>query len=209
MAPYGGREKMIGNNPLSYAFPTDHCLPVIVDFSCSVVAAGRLQLMRKKGEKIPLGWAIDKDGLPTDDPYEATEGGGSLAPVGAHKGYGLALTHEILTAMLTGGKLSRNIIGLYKPDKTGIQGTCHSFMVIDPDCFIGRAIFKKNMDDYIKTIKESKKAKGSKEIFFPGEIEALTEAEYLQKGIPLAQTTAEELIYLAGQLKLPIPKMKN
>jgi len=205
MAPYGGRKKMIGNNPLSYAFPTNRCTPVVVDFSCSVVSAGRIQLQRKKGEKIPLGWAIDKNGLPTDDPFDGTEGGGTLSPVGAHKGYGLALAHEISSALLTGGKWSRDIIGLFRQDETGIQGTCHSFMVIDPDCFIGRDEFKQHMDDYINAVKNSGKAKGVEEIFMPGEIEACAEAERRQKGIPLPQSTADGLMELAERLNLSFP----
>jgi LDH2 family malate/lactate/ureidoglycolate dehydrogenase len=204
MAPYGGKERIIGNNPLSYAFPTVTYAPVVVDFSCSVVASGRLILMRKKGEKIPLGWAVDKDGVPTEDPYEGYEAGGSLAPVGAHKGYGLALAHEMLTALLTGGKITRQIKSLYEEDETRIQGTCHSFMVIDPDCFIGRNEFRKAMDQYIGRIKETGKAKGVAEIFMPGEIEARTETERLEKGIPVTEATATELKNLAERMDLEL-----
>ncbi len=137
MFPWGGRERIIGNNPLAYALPAEQYQPVVLDFSLSVVPAGQLILCRNKGEKIPLGGAIDKNGLPTEDPYEGYEGGGSLAPVGGHKGYGLVLAHEMLTALLTGGKWTRNIKSLYEEDKSGIQGTCHSFMALDPDCFLG------------------------------------------------------------------------
>jgi LDH2 family malate/lactate/ureidoglycolate dehydrogenase len=204
MAPYGGRERIIGNNPLSYAFPADQHEPVVVDFSCSVVASGRLILMRKKGEKIPLGWAVDKDGLPTEDPYEGYEGGGSLAPVGAHKGYGLTLAHEILTAILTGGKITRNIRSLYEVDESGIQGTCHSFMIIDPDCFIGRNEFKKSIDTYIDGIKKSGKRKGVDEIFIPGEIESKTEMKRSSEGILLSEATANGLMSLGKRLNLAI-----
>jgi len=206
MAPYGGRERLIGNNPLSYAFPAEKMLPVVVDFSCSVVASGRLILMRKKGEKIPLGWAVDKNGMPTEDPYEGYEGGGSLSPLGAHKGYGLALAHEILSALLSGGKLTRNIKSLYEVDEAGIQGTCHSFMVIDPDCFYGREDFKKSMDDYILAIKNSGKAKGVEEILMPGEIEANTESEGLKNGIVLSQATAKGLMDLSRRLDISSPE---
>ena len=202
MAPYGGRERILGNNPLSYAFPTAENLPVVVDFSCSVVASGRLILMRKKGEKIPLGWAVDKNGVPTTDPYAGYEGGGSLAPVGAHKGYGLTLAHEMLTALLAGGTWTRNIKSLYEVDESGIQGTCHSFMVMDPECFIGREAFKQAMDRYILAIKNSGRAKGAAEILMPGEIEARSEAEYLRDGIPLAAAAAAELKALAQRLGL-------
>ena len=86
MAPFGGRERIMGNNPLSYAFPAKGYPPVVVDFSCSTVSSGKLILSRKKGERIPLGWAVDKNGITTEDPYEGYEGGGSLALSAVIKG---------------------------------------------------------------------------------------------------------------------------
>lgn len=205
MAPFGGRDRIIGNNPLSYAFPTSQYPTVVVDFSCSVVSSGKLILARKKSEKIPPGWAFDKDGLSTEDPFEGYEGGGSLAPVGGHKGYGLSLVHEILTAVLTGGKWTRHIKSLYEEDKTGIQGTCHSFMALNPDCFIGKEDFKKNMDTYIKCIKESREAKNVTEILMPGESAYRTESRRLKEGIPLPSNTAKELMVLGKSFGLSLP----
>jgi LDH2 family malate/lactate/ureidoglycolate dehydrogenase len=204
MTPYGGRGRILGNNPISYAFRTAKNLPVVVDFSCTVVASGRLILMRKKGERIPLGWAVDKDGVPTTDPYAGYEGGGSLVPVGGHKGYGLALAHEMLTALLSGGKMAQNIKSLYEVEESRIQGTCHSFMVIDPECFIGRGAFKQAMDQYIEAIKNSDRAHNVDEILMPGEIEARNEAEYLKDGIPLAAATAKELQALSHRLEVDL-----
>ncbi len=200
MFPWGGRERIIGNNPLAYALPAGKAQPVVLDFSLGIVSSGKLILSRKKGEKIPLGWAFDKNGLPTEDPYEGYEGGGSLAPVGGHKGYGLVLVHEMLTAVLTGGKWTQNIKSLYEEDPSGIQGTCHSFLALDPDCFIGREEFKKNMDRYIQSIKGSAKASGVEEILVPGEPEYRTEQKLLQEGIPLPPTTVKELSELGASL---------
>ncbi|MBM4330617.1 MAG: Ldh family oxidoreductase [Deltaproteobacteria bacterium] len=205
MFPWGGRERIIGNNPLAYAFPAGQRQPVVLDFSLSVVSSGKLILCRKKGERIPLGWALDKNGLPTEDPYEGYEGGGSLAPVGGHKGYGLVLVHEMLTSVLMGGKWTKNIKSLYEEDKSGIQGTCHSFMALDPDCFIGREAFKKNMDRYIDSIKESAKAKGTDEILVPGEPEYRTELKLLKEGIPLPPNTVKELTAMAESLGVSHP----
>ena len=202
MAPFGGRDRIIGNNPLSYAFPTERYQPVVLDLSCSVVSSGKLILCRKKGEKIPLGWAYDKNGLPTDDPYEGYEGGGSLAPIGGHKGSGMVLAHEILTSVLTGGKWTKNIKSLYEEDKTGVQGTCHTFMALEPDCFVGRERFKKDMDLYIESIKASGKAESTDEILMPGEPEHRTETERLKTGIPMAENTVKELGALGESLGL-------
>lgn len=207
MAPYGGRERILGNNPLSFAFPTDKYPPIVLDMSISVVSSGKLILCRKKGERIPLGWAYDRNGLLTEDPFEGYEGGGSLAPIGEYKGYGMVLAHEMLTSILTGGKWTQYIKSLYEEDKTGIQGTCHSFMALDPDCFIGRENFKQNMDAYIKSIKESGKAKNITEILMPGEPEYRTEAEHLKGGIPLAPATVKELAALGESLGIPLPVM--
>lgn len=205
MFPWGGKQRIIGNNPLAYAFPTDECLPVVLDFSLSVVSSGKLILCRKKGEKIPLGWAVDKEGVPTEDPYEGYEGGGSLAPVGGHKGYGLVLAHEMLTSVLTGGMWTRAIKSLYEEGPSGIQGTCHSFMAMDPDCFVGREEFKKNMDSYIRSIKGSTRARGTEEILVPGEPEHWTETKFLQEGIPLPSNTVKELTALSEALGIPHP----
>lgn len=159
VAPYGGRERILGNNPLSFTFPADRYPAIVLDMSISVVSSGKLILCRKKGEKIPLGWAYDKNGLPTEDPYEGYEGGGSLAAIGEYKGYGMILAHEMLTSVLTGGKWTQYIKSLYEEDKTGIQGTCHSFMAINPDCFIGREKFKKDMVNTFRPLKRAEKQK--------------------------------------------------
>jgi LDH2 family malate/lactate/ureidoglycolate dehydrogenase len=203
MFPWGGRERIIGNNPLAYAIPAGKYQPVVLDFSLSVVPSGKLILSRKKGEKIPLGWAFDKNGLPTEDPYEGYEGGGSLAPVGGHKGYGLVLVHEMLTSVLTGGKWTRKIKSLYEEDPSGIQGTCHTFMALDPDCFVGREEFKTNVDAYIESVKGSAKAAGTEEILVPGEPEYRMEQKFLKEGIPLAPNTLRELAVLAQTLNIP------
>ena len=204
MFPWGGRERIVGNNPMAYAIPADKCPPVVLDFSLGVVSSGRLILARKSGEKIPLGWAVDKDGLPTDDPYEGYEGGGSLMPVGGHKGYGMALVHEMLTALLTGGKWTSVIKSLYEEDESGIQGTCHSFVAIDPDCFVGRDEFKREMDRYITNIKQSAKARNCAEILIPGEPELRTENERLKSGIPIAPATTSELVALGKSLGISV-----
>jgi L-2-hydroxycarboxylate dehydrogenase (NAD+) len=176
-----------------------------LDMSISVVSAGKLILCRKKGEKIPLGWAYDKNGFPTEDPYEGYEGGGFLAAIGEYKGYGMILVHEMLTSILTGGKWTQHIKSLYEEDRTGIQGTCHSFMAIDPECFTGRENFKKEMDRYIKSIKESAKVKDVTEILMPGEPEYRTEAECLKQGIPLESTILQELVVLSKSLGISLP----
>ena len=200
MAPFGGRRKIIGNNPLAYAFPAGSKPPVVLDFSCTTVSVGQVILHAKKGRTIPEGWAVDAKGHPTTDPVDVSERGGSLLPMAAHKGYGLALAHEILTAVLGGGRWTMNINDIYKPAMDGIQGTCHSFMAIDPDCFFGRKEFTDEIGRYIEAVKNSPAAEGSDEILYPGERSARVEAERLVSGIPMPLAVVTELKELATRL---------
>ena len=109
----------------------------------------------------------------------------------------------MLTSVITGGKWTQKIKSLYEEDKSGIQGTCHTFMALDPDCFIGREEFKKSVDAYIGSIKGSAKASGAEEILVPGEPEHRTEQKFLKEGIPLPPNTVKDLAALAQSLNLP------
>lgn len=204
MAPYGGREKIIGNNPLAYAFPAGSRPPIVLDFSCSTVSVGRIILNAKKGVSIPQGWAVDAKGRPTTDPTDVSKGGGSLLPMAAHKGYGLAIAHEILTAVLGGGRWTMNINDIYKPALDGIQGTCHSFMALDPECFVGTEEFIKGVTRYIDAVKASPAAEGCTEILYPGERSARIETQRLDSGIPVPEAVASELQNLAKRLGLTL-----
>ena len=131
-----------------------------------------------------------------------------MAFVGEHKGYGLALAHEMLTSILTGGKLTRTIKSLYEEEKSGIQGTCHTFMALDPDCFIGRSAFKESIDSYVTSIKRSAKAKNVEEILVPGEPEFRTEKDRRAAGIPLIPNTVSELVALSQSLGLTLASLE-
>jgi LDH2 family malate/lactate/ureidoglycolate dehydrogenase len=107
VTPFNGAEKMLGTNPIAIAFPGLKEPPVLIDFASSAVSYGKVEIARRKGELIPEGWCIDKDGHSTNDPAEMIEGG-ALLPLGSdrdgsgHKGYCLASMVDILTAVLSG-----------------------------------------------------------------------------------------------------------
>src|SRR5688500_15765971 len=102
MPPTGGTKKLVGNNPFAMAVPTGRDWPMVLDMATSVVAGGKLDVARSKGESIPLGWARDADGNPTTDPVAARAG--SLEPVGGHKGLALAVMLDVLAGVLSGGR---------------------------------------------------------------------------------------------------------
>ena len=107
VAPTHANERLLGTNPMCYAFPAGMYPPVIVDMATSAAANGKLEIAQRTGKAVPQGWIIDKDGNPSTNPHELKEGG-SLVPLGSdiehgsHKGFGLGATVDILSAVLSG-----------------------------------------------------------------------------------------------------------
>jgi LDH2 family malate/lactate/ureidoglycolate dehydrogenase len=159
----------------------------------STVARGKIRLAALKREKIPEGWAFDEEGNPTSDPTAALRG--SLAPIGGPKGYGLALSLDILGGLVTGSNFLRDVKAL--DDFSGFSGTGFFLEAINIESFVPYQEYLKNITEYIKEVKGCPKGTGVNEIFLPGEIES-REAERRRKlGIPLSQEVLPELKKLA------------
>ncbi|WP_136441771.1 Ldh family oxidoreductase [Pacificoceanicola onchidii] len=115
VAPPGGRTRVIGTNPISFAVPDGAGgVSMIFDQSTTTVALGRITMAKAAGEAIPEGWAIDAEGNPTTDPEAALSG--SMVSSGGYKGWGIGLMVEILAACLGGGTLSRDVKPLKAPE---------------------------------------------------------------------------------------------
>ena len=193
----GGAKPIVGNNPFAVSVPTFGEFPFTLDISLSAVAGGKLLLASKKGEKIPLDWATDKEGRPTDDPDKGFAG--FLLPVGGHKGYGLALMVDLLCGILTGGAYLHGLKGMYKyPDDPSLTG--HFFIAINPLALMEKDILKERMDDFYQQIKSSPMWDTSREMLMPGELEYRTEIKRKQEGIALPQELVVELNELAKNL---------
>ncbi|MHB0870121.1 MAG: Ldh family oxidoreductase, partial [Chloroflexota bacterium] len=148
-------------------------------------------LAAKRGESIPLSWALDKEGEPTTDPKAAIEG--VVLPLGGHKGFGLAMAIDILSGILSGGLFGPHIGELYN-NPTTPQGVGHFFGAIRIDGFRPVAEFKADMDAMIREVKAQPLAKGVNKIMVAGEREHDTERERRKLGIPLSDTVVRELI---------------
>jgi L-2-hydroxycarboxylate dehydrogenase (NAD+) len=193
----GGSRPIVGNNPFAVTVPTFGEFPFTLDISLSNVAGGKLLLAIRNGEKIPLDWATDKEGKPTDDPEAGFNG--FLLPVGGHKGYGLALVIDLLCGVLTGGAFLHGLKGMYKyPDDPSLTG--HFFIAINPLALMEKEVLKERMDDFYRQIKASPMWDSSKEMLMPGEIEYRTEQKRKQEGIALSEELVNELNNLANEL---------
>jgi LDH2 family malate/lactate/ureidoglycolate dehydrogenase len=190
MPPTGGIRPFIGTNPLAVGVPSGKELPYILDMATSVVARGKIIVAAQKGEDIPIGWAIDKEGNPTMDAEEALEG--SVLPLGGAKGYGISMFIDILCGVLTGAGFGKYVNNMYENWEEP-QNVGHLFIAIDIKRFIPVELFKSRMDQYIREIKQEPKAPGVEEILIPGEIEHRRTLERQRYGIELPLKVAEEL----------------
>ena len=138
MPAWGGKRGIFGTNPIAAAFPRQHDLPLMIDLSLSEVARGKLMIAAKKGESIPLGWALDKDGKPTTDPKAGMEG--TMMPAGGVKGAMLALIVELLCCALTGAAFGFEADSFFV-DAGNRPRIGQAFLVIDPDALAGREVF--------------------------------------------------------------------
>jgi LDH2 family malate/lactate/ureidoglycolate dehydrogenase len=176
MAPWGGAEARLGNNPLSVAAPMPAGLPPFAfDIAQSASSRGRLKLAELNGERLPEGWALDAAGAPTTDPAAALEG--VLLPFGGHKGSGLALAVEVLTGALSGSDLSPELVntgltGASRRTSATRRGTVGNlYAAIDPAFFTGRDAFLERMG-LLAGLIHGTPPQGPAEVLLPGEPEA-------------------------------------
>jgi LDH2 family malate/lactate/ureidoglycolate dehydrogenase len=200
IAPTGGAQKMLANNPWSVAVPAGKRLPVVLDMANSVVARGKIRLAAKEGRSIPNDWAVNQNGEPTTDPKEALAG--LLLPIGGYKGYGITLMVDLLTGVLANSGYGPRVEGLDIVE--AISGVGHSFLAVDISAFDDVTAFKARVDGYIDEIKGSRKAKGVEEIYLPGELEFLKERERRQEGIPLHINVVKDLRAIADEMGIAL-----
>lgn len=193
----GGSKPITGNNPIAFGVPTFREFPFMLDISLSTVAGGKLLLASKKGERIPLDWATDKDGRPTDDPDLAFAG--FLLPVGGHKGLGLSYVVDILSGLITGGVFQHEMKSMYKHrDEPSL--TSHFMIVINPLAIMSREEMEERMANFYQTIKASPMWDDSREMMLPGEIEHRTAVSRQANGIPLPVNLYNDLVSLGNEL---------
>jgi LDH2 family malate/lactate/ureidoglycolate dehydrogenase len=160
-----------------------------------------------KGEKIPIGWALDENARPTDDPERAFKARrmiplGSTRELGSHKGYGLAVAVDILSAVLSGGMYG-NLAERHPPqDERDKISSTHFFAALRVDSFRPLAEFKAAVTDLLDALRDSAKAEGQERVYTAGEIEHYTEAERRKTGIPYHPAFIEQLASLAKEFDL-------
>ena len=202
VAPFGGADPCLGTNPISVAIPAGKYPPLVMDIATSVVAKGRIHLAMKEGQSIPEGWALDKEGRPTTDPFEANVG--VLMPFGAHKGYAMELIGSLLSFALSGADMDDKIP---RPFECRDQFTnIGQFMgCIDISRFCPVEDFKARVDGMFAVLKACRPAAGSTGVMIPGEIEVRKTEEALRDGIDLSEAVLGEFREMSQTFGVPCP----
>lgn len=183
-APFGGREGILGTNPLAFGFPVNGAAAMLVDFATTAVAAGKIQVARAKGTPLPPGAILDKDGNPTTD-AEDFYAGGVMLPFGGHKGYALALVVELLGRVLTGADS-------YAEDGRGgaVYGRSGALaLAIDPGIFGEPAAFEERVDRTLDRVRRVPPVPGVDAVLVPGDPERQTRQQREREGIYVEDAT--------------------
>ena len=211
--PLWGGERMLGTNPIAIAFPGLEEPPVVIDLATSAVAYGKIEIAKRKGEPIPDGWAVDTAGTNTNDPNAMIHGGalaplGSFREMGGHKGYCLAAMVDVLCCVLSGANwgpfappfaLRQEV-----PERSVGKGIGHFFGAMSIDAFIEVDEFKRQIDDWVRTMRGTKPQPGSPGVVIPGDPERAAEITRSKEGIPLVMPLVEELRDISKRTGIPL-----
>lgn len=209
VAPTYANERLLGTNPMCYAFPAGKYPPLVVDMATAAAANGKLEIAQRANQPIPEGWVQDKDGNSSTSAHQLKDGG-SLLPLGSdkdhgsHKGYGLSATVDILSAVLSGanyGPWVPPFVAFLEPSANPVgAGIGHFFGAMRIDGFRPAEDFKQHLDNWIERFKSAKTVDPDKTVIIPGEPEYAFEQERKIQGIPLIDVVVNDLNELAAKL---------
>jgi L-2-hydroxycarboxylate dehydrogenase (NAD+) len=197
LPPWGSAENLLGTNPIAIAIPAAEEPPIVLDMAPTVAAFGKVRLKAQRGEEMPLGWMIGRDGKPLVDPKRADEG--FLLPIGDYKGSGLSLIIGLLAGTLNGAAFGREVIDFVK-EQGKATNTGHAIVAISVEGFAPAAEFKRNVDAVIRLMRGAERLPGVERIWLPGEQSHRKRQERLQNGIPMPKPLRDSLDAAAREL---------
>lgn len=209
VAPTFANERLLGTNPMCYAFPAGKYPPVIVDMATSAAANGKLEIAQRMNKAVPDGWIQDANGKPSTDPHELKKGGallplGSDRDHGSHKGFGLSATVDILSAVLSGanyGPWVPPFVAFMEPSSNPVgKGIGHFLGAMRVDGFRPVDEFKAHLDNWIERFSNAKTIHADQKVIIPGQPEIEAEKERKLNGIPLIDDVCKDLNEVAEKL---------
>jgi L-2-hydroxycarboxylate dehydrogenase (NAD+) len=197
--PWGGTDLLLGTNPIAVAVPAGEEPPVVLDMATTVAAAGKVKSLAQRGEAMPEGWMVGRDGKPLTDPKRQKDG--FLLPIGGPKGYGLALIIGLLAGVLNGAAFTSDVVDLTadtgRPTNTG-----QFIAAISVAAFTDVVAFKREVDTHLRRLKASATLPGFDTVRIPGDRRDAIYRERKELGIPLHPNLEQALAAIAEELKI-------
>lgn len=197
MPVWGSREPLLGTNPIALAIPAGQEPPIVLDMATTVVSYGTIKTRALRGESIPEGWMLDREGRPITDPRRGGEG--FLLPIGAYKGSGLALVLGLLAGPLNGAAFGRDVVDFNADDRTATN-TGQTIIAVDVARFVPLEEFAREVDRHIAELRASERLPGVDAIVMPGERRFRRIQERSALGVPLPAPLVAQLDRLAADL---------
>lgn len=198
MPPWGGRERLLGTNPLAVAFPGGEAPPFELDIATTVASHGSIEVKARAGEPLPEGWVVDFDGNPITDPARAEEG--FLVPIGGYKGAGLNFMIGAIAGVMTGAAFGRDVVE-FRHDHVTPTNTGQSILVFRPDLFSPRDEYDARMGAVLTDFRTSETTTGAP-VRLPGDNARATVADNLANGVAVSESVLTQLGTLAAELGL-------
>jgi LDH2 family malate/lactate/ureidoglycolate dehydrogenase len=212
VAPTRAIKPLLGTNPIAMAAPAGRWGTFCLDMATSTIPRGRIEVAARRGESLPVGWAIDRDGRPATTPDDALAGAllplGGLEQTAGYKGYGLALAVDILTGVLGAATFGPNIVGLFSTDAPSDLG--QAFVVIDPAAFDEPGAFEARLEHYCDQLTSADTTPDAPgRVLIPGEPEAEAERRADERGIRIDVRHQASLVELGKRLDVPFPATRE
>jgi len=199
LPPWGSTENLLGTNPIAIAIPAQDEAPVVLDMAPTVAAFGKVRLKMQRGEELPAGWMIGRDGKPLTDSKRAEQG--LLLPIGDYKGYGLSLMVGLLAGALNQAAFGRDVVDFVK-EQGKATNTGHAIVALSIDAFAPAALFKRQVDAAARVMRGAERLPGVERIWLPGEQSYRKRQDRTKNGIPVSKPLRESLDAAARDLAI-------
>ena len=206
VAPFGGLDLLLGTNPLAIAIPAGNSPPFVLDMATTTSSAGKIKVLAQRGEPMPEGWMVDREGNPLTDPTRQDEG--LLLPIGGAKGYGLAMAIGLIAGTLNGAVFGKDVVNFTKDTKSAAN-TGQFVVAISIEAFGDLALFKTTVDTILASMRGSTALPGYDSVRIPGQERGNILTERTKNGIPLHPNLVKVLADIAEELKIPILESRS
>ncbi len=192
--PFGGTDLFLGTNPIAIAAPNGSNDPFVLDMATTVAAMGKIKLLAQRGEAMPEGWMVGRDGEPLTDPNRKSEG--FLLPIGGPKGFGLSVAIGLMAGVLNGAAFGSDVVD-FTSDTSSETNTGQFVMALDPAAFGMENQFAETAAGVFDEMRASKPLPGHDPVRMPGEGKHSAAEQRRRNGLQLNSALRKDLLALA------------